>query len=146
MAQLFGGRRAVLVALAGPLCGLLSGCTLIDQRFFDADAGKPPVRPLPPTPPPPLAPPLEGPPPLLSIRLPVPPDARDSIRRAVAAARARKATVVFDVVEITPGTQAGPEAADVAQTIVSASIPAARVNLSARPLAGVAHEIRIFVR
>ena len=144
MAQLFETRRAILLAAAG-----LFGCTRIDQRTFDPSAGIPPVRPKPPAPPTPLAPPLPGPPPLLSVRLPLegglPPGLRADIARAVKASRARKATVAFDVVEITPGTQAGTEAATGAQMIVAQGVPAARVSLSARPIPGVAHEIRIFV-
>lgn len=144
MAQLLRTRRTALLALAS-----LSGCTLIDQRTFDPTAGIPPVRPKPPAPPTPLAPPLPGPPPLLSVRLPVqgglPPGLRADIVRAVTASRARKATVAFDVVEITPGTQAGTEAAAVGQMIVAQGVPAARVSLSARPIPGVAHEIRLFV-
>ena len=66
-------------------------------------------------------------------------------RSAVAAARARKRDVVFDVVEITPGTAAGSEAAEIAQIIVAQGVPAARVNLSARPVPDVAREVRVFV-
>ena len=140
MAQTVETRRAVLLALAG-----LSGCTLVDQRTFNPDAGRPPVHPKPPAPPPPLAPPEPGPPPLLSVRLPASADLRATIARSVAAARARKRDVVFDVVEITPGTSAGREAAEIADLIVAQGIPAARVRLSARPIADVAREVRVFV-
>ncbi len=140
MAQIVGTRRAVMLGLAG-----LSGCTLIDQRTFNPQAGLPPVRPTPPKPPLPLAPPEPGAPPLLSVRLPGPPDLRAVIARAVASARARKRDVAFDVVEIVPGPVAGAEAADIARIIVAQGVPAARVTLSARPIPNVAHEVRVFV-
>lgn len=140
IAPLPATRRAALLGLVA-----LSGCTLIDQRFFDPEAGRQPVHPKPPIPPARPAPPLPGPPPLLSVRLPAPPELRADIARAVAAARARKPDVVFDVTEITPGTQAGPEAVEVAAMIVRQGVPANRVNLSARPIPGAAHEIRVFV-
>ncbi len=139
-ARCVGRRRAALLGLSA-----LSGCTLIDQRTFNPDAGQPPVRPAPPAPPLPLAPPEAGPPPLLSIRVPTPPDLRATIARAVAAARARKRDVVFDVVEITPGTSAGPDAAEIARIIVAQGVPATRVVLSARPVPDVAREVRVFV-
>lgn len=140
MAQTVETRRAVLLLLAG-----LSGCTLVDQRTFNPDAGRPPVRPRPPAPPAPLAPPEPGPPPLISIRLPAPPDLRVTLARSVAAARSRKRDVVFDIVEITPGTTAGAEAAEIAQLIVAQGVPPARVRLSARPIPDVAREVRVFV-
>lgn len=133
-------RRAILLALAG-----LSGCTLVDQRTFNPDAGRPPVRPKPPAPPAPLAPAEPGPPPLLSIRLPAPADLQATIARSVAAARARKRDVVFDVVEFTPGTSAGGEAAEIAEFIVAQGVPPARVHLSARPIPDIAREVRVFV-
>ena len=141
MAHPVQARRAVLLALAG-----LSGCTLVDQRTFNADAGRPPDRPKPPPPPAPLAPAEPGPPPLLSIRLPAPADLRATIARSVAAARARKRDVVFDVVEFTPGTSAGREAAEIADIIVAQGVPTARVRLSARPVPDIAREVRVFVR
>lgn len=140
MAHTLSTRRAAMLALAG-----LSGCTLVDQRTFDPQAGLPPARPTPPPPPLPLAPPEPGAPPLLSIRLPAPSDLRATLVKAVAAARARKRDVAFDVVEITSGTAAGAEAAQIAQIIVAQGVPPARVSLSARPIPNVAHEVRVFV-
>ncbi|MDP9096085.1 MAG: hypothetical protein M3N26_05960, partial [Pseudomonadota bacterium] len=96
MAPTVETRRAVLLMLAG-----LSGCTLVDQRTFNPEAGRPPTRPRPPASLAPLAPPEPGAPPLLSIRLPAPADLRATLSRSVAAARARKRDVVFEVVEIT---------------------------------------------
>ena len=142
MAQTVTTRRAVILASAG-----LSGCTLVDQRTFNPQAGMPPPRPTPPPAraAPPLAPAEPGAPPLLSIRLPAPSDLQATIAKAVAAARARKRDVLFDVVEFTPGTVAGSEAAEIARIIVAQGVPAARVNLSARPIPNVAHEVRVFV-
>lgn len=140
MAPTIKTRRAIMLALAG-----LSGCGLVDQRTFNPQAGLPPARPTPPAPPLPLAPPEPGAPPLLSIRLPAPSDLRPTVANAVAAARARKRDVAFDVVEITPAVAAGSKAAEVAQMIVAQGVPASRVNLSARPIANVAPEVRVFV-
>lgn len=135
-------RRALLLG-----AGLLSGCTLIDQRTFDPDAGKRPDVPKLPAPPAAL-PPEAGPPPLLIIRLPTSGDLRGGIAKAVAAARQRKPSVVFDVVEITGdgGADVGAEAAEVAQIIIAQGVPAARVHLAARPVPNGPHEVRVFVR
>ena len=140
MAQTVITRRAAILGLAG-----LSSCTLIDQRTFNPAAGQPPVHATAPAPPLPLAPPEPGAPPLLSIRLPGPSDLRSTVAKAVAAARARKRDVVFDVVEITSGTVAGAEAAEIARLVTAQGVPASRVNLSARPIPNVAHEVRVFV-
>ena len=72
--------------------------------------------------------------------------------KAVAAARARKATVVFDVVEITaPSSGAdipiGNDAVTVARAIEAQGVPATRVNLLARPEAdAVPREVRVYIR
>lgn len=136
-------RRALLVALSG---SALAGCTLIDQTTFNPEAGKPPVIPNAPPPPAPLA--LEtGSPPLLSIRFPIAADLRPEIAKAVAAARARKPDVMFEVVEITPGAGAGvgENAAEVARLIAAQGVPAARVQIAARPVANAAREVRVYV-
>lgn len=146
MAQTVKTRRAAMLAWLGLAGAGLSGCTLVDQRTFNPEAGRPPTRPTPPPAPLPSAPPEPGPPPLLSVRLPAPSDLRSTVAKAVAAAQARKRDVVFDVVEITPGTAAGSEAAEIAQMIVAQGVPASRVRLSARPIAAVAREVRVFVR
>ncbi len=140
MAQTIKTRRAAMLALAG-----LSGCTLVDQRTFNPEAGMPPARPTAPPPPLPSAPPEPGAPPLLSIRLPGPPDLRTTVARAVAAARKRKRDVAFDVVEITPGPSVGSEAAEIAKMIAAQGVPASRINVSARPVPNVAREVRVFV-
>jgi hypothetical protein len=129
----------------------LCGCTLIDQRTFNPDADKAPVIAKPVAAPAP--PPQIGPPPLLTIV----PGATSAVYKtplhdAVAAALARKPTVVFDVVEMiapdTPGdAPLGAEAVAVARLIVGQGVPAPRVRLVARPdSTAPAHEVRVFVR
>ena len=127
--------------------GALTGCTLIDQRTFDADAGKRPNVPSPPAPAVAAAP-EPGRPALLVIRLPTTADARGEIARAVTAARRRKPGVTFDVVEITgdAGAAAGADAAEVATLITAQGVPPARVRLAARPAPGAAREVRVYVQ
>lgn len=135
-------RRALLLALAA-----LPGCSLVDQTTFNPNAGKRPDIPTPPAPPPGPAP-EPGPPALLSIRVPITGDLRPDIAKAVAAARSRKPDVVFEVVEITPGTGTGvgADAAEVARLIIAQGIPASRVHLAARPVPNAAREVRVYVR
>lgn len=129
---------------------LLTGCTLIDQNTFNPNAGLAPVIPPAPKPPPPPAP---GPLPLLSVSPGAnPADYAAALRKAVAAARARKPTVVFDVVEMQPPDTAadaplGAEALAVARSIVGEGVPPARVRLAARPdAAAPAREVRVYIR
>ncbi len=124
----------------------LFGCTLIDQTTFNPEAGRRPTVAKVPTP---LASaPETGPPALLVIRLPMSAEQRGDVAKAVAAARKRKPSVVFDVVEITgdAGSSVGAEAADVAGVITAQGVPAGRVHLAARPVANVAREVRVYVR
>lgn len=127
----------------------VAGCTLVDQNTFNANAGRAPVIPAAPKPPAPVV----GPAPLLRI----PPTAKPAeyvevLRKNVAAARARKATVVFDVVEMQPpGVDAdgpiGTEAAAVGRMIVDQGVPPVRVRLAARPDADATpREVRVYVR
>lgn len=133
-------RMAVVLLVA------LGGCTLIDQTTFDSHAADAPVIPkAPPAP----APPPPGPPPLVVIA-PGATDYRASLDQAVRAARARKADVVFNVVEVQAADVAVPvstEAAAVARAIVADGVPAQRVRLVARPEAAArAGEVRIYVQ
>ncbi len=134
-----------------PLVMLLcAGCSLVDQNTFNPEAGRVPVIP----PRPVVAAPATLPPgqrPLLVVQPPTADRALDTaaIQRAVAAARARKPDVVFDVVTIASpqGDVSGTEAAAVARAIVAAGVPAQRVRLSARPETGASgREVRVFVR
>ena len=129
---------------------LLCGCTLVDQRTFNPSAGAaPPVA---------ARPAAEGlstssgPPALLTLRMPCNHDA--AIREAVAAARARKRDVVFDVqasvpLDAVPSIEeaAAADAAAVARSIVETGVPQSRVRLTARPEAGAEpRDIRVYVR
>ncbi len=135
--------RALVVALAGVT---LAGCTLIDQRTFNPEAGKRPGSPPPAVA---AAAPEPGPRPLFTVRPPIVAAAiRADIAKAVDAARTVKPGVVFEVVELTtdPGAGVGAGAAEVARLIIAQRIPATRVHLAARPVAAGAGEVRVYVR
>ena len=127
---------------------LLPGCTLVDQRTFNPAAGVAPVVASAAAAPPAAS----GPPALLTLRMPGDHDA--AIRQAVAAARARKPDVTFDVVASVPlepvptiEEAAAADAARIARAIVAAGVPQSRVRLTARPEAGAEpRDIRVFVR
>ena len=128
----------------------MAGCTLVDQNTFDPTAGKAPVI----APAPVVATPAPaGPTPLLVIS-PTAGAAEfgPALRKAVASAVARKALVVFDVVEVEAPNTAGDAplggaALAVAREIVGAGVPPARVRLDARPDAtSPVHQVRVFVR
>lgn len=128
---------------------LLGGCTLIDQRTFNPEAGQPPVIAAAPA----AAPAPAGPPALLTVRFDQPAPIEDSVRQAVALARARKPDVAFDVVSVVSAAddaavRAGSaEAARVARLIIAQGVPAARVSLQARlDPAAAAREVRVFIR
>ena len=133
----------LLLALA-----VLPGCTLVDQNTFNPTAGAAPVVP----PRPVVAAVPEGPPPLLTLRMPG--NHAAAIRGAVQAAQRRKPDVVFDVLATVPPSvvdsieqAATADAATVAQAIVAEGVPTSRVRLLARPEAGgEPRDIRIFVR
>ena len=128
------------------LLALLPSCKLVDQTTFNPEAGKRPVIPQPP-PAPPTSPPLD-PAALVTIRLPYAGNLPNDIKTAVAAARARKRDVAFDVVEVTNAgndTQPGAEAAEVARLITAQGVPASRVRLMVRLLPGAAREVRVYV-
>ena len=131
-----------------PLAVLLGGCTLIDQRTFNPDAGTPPVVAAAPAAP--AAAPA-GPPALLTVRFDRPVAIEGPVRQAVALARARKPDAAFDVVSVVPDAGAveagGAEAARVARLITAQGVPAARVTLQVRlDPAAVARDVRVFVR
>lgn len=147
-----GGRRGRLTLLLALLPGcMMPGCTLIDQNTFRPGAGTAPV--IPPAPPAPVpAAAYPGPPPLLI--LPAGQPGTQAVRSAVAAARARKPGVEFDVVAILPGTPTDAAArtatlgaADVARTIVAQGVPQSRVRVLARPEpAATVGDVRVYVR
>ena len=134
-------RAAALAGLAG-----LAGCSLIDQRTFNPQAG---MRPTFPSPAVPVAvAPEPGPRPLLTVRPPVDPaQLRADLAKAVGAARRVKPGVIFDVVELTPqSVDPGADAASVAQLIVAQGVPQSRVHLAARPITAGSPEVRVYVR
>ena len=125
---------------------LLPGCTLIDQTTFNPEAGKRP--PTLPAPVPPPAPPAPDPAALITVRYPQSTDLRSDVAKAVAAARSRKPEVAFDVVEVTgsgPMANVGADAAEVARLITAQGVPASRVRLMVRPVAGAGREVRVYV-
>ena len=136
-------------ALLG-LAGWLGGCTLIDQNTFYPGAGAAPVIPAAPVKV--VAPVTPGPQPLLVIAPNAKPDDYAAVvKKAVDGARARKADVVFDVVEMEKPDAAadavlGEAAVQVAEAIVQQGVPPARVRLDARPdESAIAREVRVFV-
>ena len=138
------------------LLAALPGCTLIDQNTFNRAAGAVPVIPAAPVAAAPA--PQPGPPPLLTVQPGQ--SAQEPLRRAIAAARSRKADVIFDVVAMVPAGDApdtravddqaaasSAEAGAVARAITAQGVPPGRVRLFARPEAGLAgREVRVYVR
>lgn len=134
-------RRLLLLAAT-----LLPGCTLVDQTTFNPNAGKRPTIP----PAPVVAAPLQpDPAALVTVRYPQTTDLRADVAKAVAAARARKRDVTFEVVEVTAPSAAvanpGADAAEVARLIIAQGVPANRVRLGLRPIVGAGREVRIYV-
>jgi hypothetical protein len=145
-------RSNVLLLLASvPLLGSLTGgCTLIDQRTFNPQAGMPPVIPVPPGP--------AAPPPLITIDFGHPnPDYTVMVRQAVEQAVARKPDVQFDVTTVVPaiGTAADQAAAasaltadarEIARVISADGVDDDRVHLSARAEPGLtSRQVQVFV-
>ncbi len=153
------GRLAPVVPvpllLAPPLLALvlLPGCRLVDQRSFDAAAGRAPT--------PYAAPVVAAPPPappLLSIRYDTPaPDYAAALRVVVREALARKPDVLFEVVTLVPATgtpaqQVGAAQAangsgrEVAQAIVGDGADVGQIEMAARADPAItAREVRIYV-
>jgi hypothetical protein len=112
----------------------LPACHLIDQRDFDAQAGRKPVPVAATARPEPLVPPL------VTIRFTQPdPPYRDALTDAVRRALARKPDVLFTVSTTVPqgaspdedtdlGARAAESGREVAETIVGAGAPAANVE------------------
>ena len=129
----------------------VGACTLVDQRTFDANAGKPPVIP------PPPGPPAQKP--LITIEFGgVRPDYAEALRQAVEGAVARKPSVAFEVATVVPntGTPAEqipaatgltPDARDVARAINADGVDDDRIKLTARTMAGVSsRQVQVFVQ
>ena len=132
------------------LCStLLLGCTLIDQRTFNPQAGLPAKPPTAPGPPPVL--------PLVTIDLSRPnPDYAASLHQAVGFALSRKPDVEFDVVSVVPatGTPAQQvaaatgitgEAREIARAINGDGVDDDRIHLSARADSVPNRQVQVFV-
>ena len=138
-----------ITVLAGS--ALLFGCTLVDQRTFDPQAGVAKLVPAPPGPAPTL--------PLVTIDVSRPnPTYAAALEAAVRDAVGRKSDVVFDVVSVVPatGTPAQQVAAatgitgdarDIARAINADGVDDDRIHLSARADPGVtSRQVQVFVR
>ncbi len=134
---------------------LLAGCHILDQTDVPPWLGGAPPEVVAKKPPPP---PPAGPPPLLTIHFGPGVFYDEQLRRAVAAARARKPDVTFDVVSVIPvvGDTAAQlaaaiaetgDAADVAHGIQAQGVAPSHVVLSARTDPSVTErEVRVYVR
>ncbi len=127
------------------------GCTLVDQRTFNPQAG---ARPKPPAP--------TGPapaPPLVTVDFGQPdPQYAAALHQAVAEALARKPDVQFDVVTVVPGTGTTEQqvaaasgitgnAREIARAINSDGVDDDRIHLQARSDASVTtRQVQVFVR
>jgi hypothetical protein len=140
-------KTTLLLAL---LC--LGGCHLIDQRDFDARAGRAPVLPVAPVQ---VA---KGPQPLLRVGYDTPdPDYAPALRDAVQRALAVKPDVLFSVQTLvplaaTPDAQAALQLAaaatgrEIAEAIVTDGADEGQIEQAVRGDPGVhAKEVRIFV-
>ncbi len=118
-------RFAIFVLLA------VGGCTLIDQRTFNPEAGKAPV--VPPASAPLIVAPTD-PRALFTLRPPATLDAaaQRSLAAVVQGAIIRKPSIFFGVVAIVPTADADTtQAAAVARAVITAGVPAGRVRLRA---------------
>jgi hypothetical protein len=144
-------RRATAATLTAALFALAS-CHLVDQRDFNANAGKKPV---------PQAAPvvaIAGPKPLVTIDYTMPdPDYSAELSVAVKRALAVKSNVLFSVTVLAP-LAATPEAQaaalqdaaatgrEIAEAIVANGADEGQVELTVRGDAGVTvREVRVFV-
>ena len=134
-----------------PLLLLLAGCTLIDQRTFNPNAGVPAKAAVAPGPAPAL--------PLLTVDYAKPnPDYAAALHQAVTEAVSRKPDVQFDVVTVVPatGTPAEqvaaasgltPDARQIARGINQDGVDDGNIHLSARAdVAATTRQVQVFVR
>lgn len=143
--------RASLLALA-----LVSGCALVDQRTFDAQAGTPPVVPRPPVAAVQPNRALDGMAPFVTIRPGRDTGYDQAVAQAARAALARKPDARFTVLSaVPPGTtdaqaaavaELAPAAAHVATVIERRGVAPTRVQLQARAEPDLAaRELRVYV-
>ncbi len=142
-------RVAAPIVLLLPL--LAASCHLVDQRDFDAAAGRPPVLPAPAAPPAPA-------PALVTIRYTTPdPQYREALAGAVHRALARKPDVQFTVITLVPdrsgpagqaeqAAAAATSGRDVARAIVDDGAAAGQVEQAVRLQTGLAQrEVQVTV-
>ena len=142
-------RAAARLCLSVP--ALVAGCHLVDQRDFDAKAGRPPVVPH-------AAPVIAPAPALVTIRYSTPnPEYHDALVAAVRRALARQPDVLFTVTtsipaSASPDTQAEQAASasssgrEVAQAIVDAGAAPGQIEQAVRVLPGLGQrEVQVAV-
>ncbi len=142
-------RAAARLCLSVP--ALVAGCHLVDQRDFDANAGRPPVVPH-------AAPAVAPSPSLVTIRYSTPnPEYREALVAAVRRALARKPDVLFTVTtsipaSVGPDSQAEQAASasssgrEVAQAIVDAGAAPGQIEQVVRVQPGIGErEVRVAV-
>lgn len=140
-------RTTVLLLAAATV---LAGCTLVDQRTFNPDAGRPPAIATPPGPPPVV--------PLVTIDFDkAAVEYRQPLTQAVQQALARKQSAEFDVVTVVPATGTPdqqvaaataitPDARSVARAINASGVDDSHIHLSARAEPGVSsRQVQVFV-
>ncbi len=130
------------LAAAFSLVLAVAACHLVDQRDFDASAGRPPApAPAKPVPPPPA---------LVTISYATPnPQYREALAAVVRKAIARKPDVLFTVTTLVPGApdeEAVGTGREVAQAIVDSGAEPGQVEQLLRTEPGLAaREVRVTV-
>ncbi len=146
--------RPALVGCCLACCVAMAGCKLVDQRSFDAAAGRKPVPHLPPGPPPP------PPPVLATVRFGAPPESwRPELEAIVRQALARKPEALFRIETLVPaqGAPAAQAAAvaaagqtggeTVADAVVEAGASSAQLELTAAADPSLRRpEVRVYVK
>lgn len=133
---------SVLRRYAIPVLLLLGGCTLIDQRTFNPNAG---VAPIVPPPPVPLVDAPTDPRALFTLRPPATLEAtaQQTLARVVRAALARKPAAAFSVVAVVPALGEGSGQAEaVLRAVIAAGVAPGRASLRAQ--SGSPAEIRLY--
>lgn len=133
---------SVLRRYSIPVLLLLGGCTLIDQRTFNPNAG---VASIVPPPPAPLVDAPTDPRALFTLRPPATLDAaaQQALARVVRAALARKPTATFAVVAVAPAPGDGSgQAESVLRAVFAAGVAPGHASLRAQ--SGSPAEIRLF--
>ena len=131
-----------LLRYATPVLILIGGCTLIDQRTFNPDAGRAPVVPAPPAA---LVVAPTDPRALFTLRPPATLDAaaQDVLTRVIRAALARKPKATFAAVAILPAAGADTGQAEaVLRAVIAAGVAPGQTILRAQ--SGSPAETRVY--